>query len=351
MRRRTGTNERGTAMNSYMTSPLLTLPGAVPAAGPDAGTASHYGDPLAEQRALETGAAFVDRSTRDVLAVPGADRLGWLHSITSQHLTNLHDGDSTEALVLSPHGHVEQHWQLTELNGQVWIDTEPGAADEVYGYLDKMRFLSRVEPAVVTAQWAVVTAAGPRLDHVLGNAGLPAAPAPARAVPLPSGGFLRGMPDGSVDVVVPRGELTTTAARFTAAGAQPAGAWAWEALRVAARRPRLGLETDHRTIPHEVYWIGTAVHLDKGCYRGQETVARVQNLGRPPRRLVLVYLSGERDELPAPGTPVESDGRAVGFLGTSAYHHELGPIALGVVKRTVPDDATLVIAGNTASVA
>jgi folate-binding protein YgfZ len=334
-----------------MTSPLLDLPGAVPATGSDAGTASHYGDPLAEQRALETDAAFVDRSNRDVLVVPGADRLSWLHSITSQHLSDLQDGDSTEALVLSPHGHVEQHWQLTELDGQVWIDTEPGAADEVYGYLDKMRFLSRVEPAVVTAQWAVLSAAGPRLGQVLAAAGMPPAPAPGRAVPLPGGGFLRGMPDGSVDLVVPRAGLATIAAQLTAAGAKPAGAWAWEALRVAARRPRLGLETDHRTIPHEVYWIGTAVHLDKGCYRGQETVARVQNLGRPPRRLVLLYLSGERDELPPPGTAVEWDGRAVGFLGTAAYHHELGPIALAVVKRTVPDDATLVIAGNPASVA
>ncbi|HEX2306990.1 MAG TPA: folate-binding protein [Jatrophihabitantaceae bacterium] len=334
-----------------MTSPLLNLPGAVPATGVDAGTASHYGDPLAEQRALETGAAFVDRSTRDVLVVPGEDRLSWLHTITSQHVSNLEAGDSTEALVLSPHGHVEQHWQLTELDGQVWIDTEPGAADEVYGYLDKMRFLSRVEPAVVTAKWAVLSAAGPRVGEVLADAGLPPPPAPGRAAALPGGGFLRGMPDGSVDLIGPRAELATIVAKLTAAGAQPAGAWAWEALRVAARRPRLGLETDHRTIPHEVYWIGTAVHLDKGCYRGQETVARVQNLGRPPRRLVLLYLSGERDELPPPGTPVESEGRAVGFLGTSAYHHELGPIALAMVKRTVPDDASLVIAGNPASVA
>jgi folate-binding protein YgfZ len=253
--------------------------------------------------------------------------------------------------VLSPHGHVEQHWQLTELDGQVWIDTEPAAADEVYGYLDKMRFLSRVQPAVVTSQWAVVTAAGQRLGQVLADAGLPPAPGPGRAVALPGGGFLRGMPDGSVDLLVLRADLATIAGRLTGAGAQPAGAWAWEALRVAARRPRLGFETDHRTIPHEVYWIGTAVHLDKGCYRGQETVARVQNLGRPPRRLVLVYLSGERDELPPAGTPVESEGRAVGFLGTAAYHHELGPIALAVVKRTVPDEAALAIAGNPASVA
>ena len=134
------------------------------------------------------------------------------------------------------------------------------------------------------------------------------------------------------------------------AGAAPAGLWAFEALRVEARRPRLARDTDHRTIPHEVGWIGGAVHLDKGCYRGQETVARVQNLGRPPRRLVLVHLSGESDELPAPGTPVELDGRAVGFLGTALHHYELGPIGLAVIKRSLPDDVELVVGEHTARV-
>ncbi|HVE29411.1 MAG TPA: folate-binding protein, partial [Mycobacteriales bacterium] len=153
-----------------------------------------------------------------------------------------------------------------------------------------------------------------------------------------------------VDLLVPRASLTEVADRLTAAGATPVGGWAYEAVRVEARRPRLGFETDHRTIPHEVGWIGTAVHLDKGCYRGQETVARVHNLGRPPRRLVLLHLSGERDELPPPGTPLLLDGRPVGFLGTAVQHHELGPVALGVVKRTVADGTVLDAAGNPAAV-
>ncbi len=331
-------------------SPLLELPGAVAAIGVDAGTAQHYGDPLREQRTLTEGAALLDRSTRDVLVIPGADRLTWLHSICSQHVVNLKDGDSTESLVLSPHGHVEQHWQVTELGGQLWLDTEPGAADEVYGYLDKMRFMSRVEPAVVTGDWAVLTLAGPQLGAVLAAAELPEAPAAGRAVALDGGGFLRGMPDRSVDLLLPRAELVATTLRLRAAGAVPVGVWAREAIRVAAGVPRLGFETDHRTIPHEIGWIGTAVHLNKGCYRGQETVARVHNLGKPPRRLVLLHLAGESDELPAHGIAVELAGRAVGFLGTSAYHHELGPIALAVVKRSLGPDAELVVGGHTAAI-
>ncbi len=329
-------------------SPLLDRPGAVEAGGPDAGTAWHYGDPLGEQRQAVAGAALLDGSHRDVLVVPGPDRLDWLHAICSQHLSALADGDSTEALVLSPNGHVEQHWQLTELGDQVWIDTEPGAGDEVLGYLLKMRFLKRVEPAVVSADYAVLSLVGPQALEVLAKAGLPVPT--ERAVSLPGKGFVRPAPadGGPVDLIVDRSELALIAERLRVAGAQPIGSWAAAALRVERRRPRLGIDTDHRTLAHEAGWIGSAVHLDKGCYRGQETVARVQNLGKPPRRLVLLHLSGDSEQLPAPGSPVERDGRAVGFVGTAVQHHELGPIALAIVKRGLTDRDTLTVPGHSA---
>jgi tRNA-modifying protein YgfZ len=333
-----------------LVSPLSDRPGAVPADGRDAGVAWHRGDPVREQRALATGAGWVDRSTRGVVAVPGADRLSWLHSITSQHLSALPDGAGTEGLVLSPHGHVEQHFVVAELAGTTWLDTEPGAVPGLLAYLNSMRFLLRVEPRDATAELAVLTVAGPDSAAVLARAGLPA-PGPLWSVlPIEGGGFARRTREHETDLLVPRPGLAVLADRLTAAGATPSGSWAYEAMRVEARRPRPGFETDHRTIPHEVGWIGTAVHLDKGCYRGQETVARVQNLGRPPRRLVLLHLSGERDELPPPGTPLLLDGRPVGFLGTAAHHHELGPIALAVIKRKVADGTVLDAAGIPAAV-
>jgi folate-binding protein YgfZ len=322
---------------------------AVAASGRDAGVPWHYGDPLREQRLLSSGAGVVDRSNRDVLVVPGQDRLGWLHSICSQHLAALTDGDATEALVLSPHGHVEQHWQVTELGEKIWIDTEPATAADVLGYLRKMQFLKRVEPADVSAEWAVLSVVGPATPTVLAVAGLPVPDSAGRAIALAGGGFVRRMSwpgADAADLLVPRERGPGVMAALVAAGADPAGLWAFEALRVEARRPRFGFETDHRTIPHEVGWIGRAVHLDKGCYRGQETVARVQNLGKPPRRLVLVHLSGDSDELPEPGTPVQLDGRTVGFLGTALHHYELGPIALAVIKRSLSDAISLEIAGQ-----
>lgn len=331
----------------------MTADLAVPATGRDDGVPLHYGDPLREQRLLTTGAGVIDRSNRSVLIVPGQDRLGWLHSICSQHVSSLADGDATEALVLSPNGHVEQHWQVTELESTVWIDTEPGAAADVLAYLRKMQFLKRVEPADVSAGWAVLSVVGPATETVLTLAGLPAPPGPGRAVRIPGGGFVRCMDwpgPSAADLVVPRLRAEGVVAALVAAGAHQAGLWAFEALRVEARRPRMGLETDHRTIPHEVGWIGSAVHLDKGCYRGQETVARVQNLGRPPRRLVLLHLAGESDALPDSGTPIEVDGRTVGFLGTALHHFDLGPVGLAVIRRSLPDDVTLTIAGQTAAV-
>lgn len=331
-------------------SPGLSLPAAVAAVGIDSGIAWHYGDPMREQRILETAAGVIDRSNRPVLAISGPDRLPWLHSICSQHVSNLADGESTEALVLSPHGHVEQHWQLTERDGTVWLDVEPGMADDALGYLQKMRFLKRVEPSEVSDEWAVIGLVGPAADAVLVAAGH--TPPTTRAIAaLPAGGFARRTPWGDVDLVVPRARLADGITGLVAAGAAPAGLWAYDAKRVEARRPRLRFETDHRTIPHEVGWIDTAVHLDKGCYRGQETVARVQNLGRPPRRLVLVHLAGESDVLPDVGTSVELAGRSVGFLGTAVQHHELGPVALAVIKRSIPDDAELTVAGSSAAIA
>ncbi len=340
--------------------------GALEPGSPDAAAVAHYGEPAREQRTLATAAGLVDRSHRGVVAVPGVDRLGWLHSLTTQYLTDLAEG--TGLLVLSPHGHVEQHALLADDGATSWLDTEPGAAAGLLEFLLKMRFLMRVEPAEVTADWALLSLvgpaasvaalgvpelAGPRVDAVppakFSSAGVPRRATTRYATaPLPAGGWVRRVSDG-YDLLVPRAGVDRVA---QALGVPWAGLWAYEALRVAARRPRLGFETDHRTLPAEVGWLAEAVHLDKGCYRGQETVARVHNLGRPPRRLVLLHLDGvSSDALPPRGTPVSTvDGRTVGFVGTAVRHYELGQIALALVKRSVADDERLLVAGSAAAI-
>jgi folate-binding protein YgfZ len=318
-----------------VTSSLLTLPGAVPPpeGSPDSGVAWHHGDPLGEQRAAERDVAVVDRSHREVLAVPGEDRLSWLHTITSQHLLALGAGEHTEALVLDLRGHVEHHAVVSHVHDTVWLDTDPGRAQGLLAYLNSMVFWSKVAPREATSELAVLSLLGPGADQVIARAG-------------EQGGFVRTVAGGT-DLLVPRGELSNAWQRLVEAGATPAGSWAYEAIRAAALRPRLGIDTDERTIPHEVGWIGPAVHLDKGCYRGQETVARVSNLGRPPRRMVLLHLESP-EALPTTGDPVRAGERVVGRVGTVATHYELGPIALALLKRSV-EPSTPLLAGDAAA--
>lgn len=324
---------------------------AVPApdAGPDKGAVWHYGDPLGEQRAAETDAVLVDRSHRAVLTLTGGDRQTWLHSISTQHVSELPDGASTQNLSLDGQGRVEDHWIQTELRGTTCLDTEPWRGEPLLAYLRKMVFWSDVVPD--TADMAVFSLLGPRLadQPVLDALRLDTLPAELTAVPLDGGGFVRRMPGAAadqveVDMVIPRRDSAQWHHRFTEAGVRPAGVWAYEAHRVAALRPRLGVDTDERTIPHEVGWIGGpgagAVHLDKGCYRGQETVARVHNLGRPPRAMVLLHLDSSVQQ-PSPGDAVLAGSRAVGRLGTVVEHVDLGTVALALVKRGVPADTDL----------
>jgi folate-binding protein YgfZ len=327
----------------------MQFPGAVAGEGRDEPVAAHYGDPLREQRTLTESVGVVDRSHRGVIAVPGADRLSWLHSLTTQHLEALPAWRGTEALVLSPHGHIEHHLVIADDGQTTWLDVEPGTASELLAFLDKMRFLLRVEPTDVTAGWALLSLVGPATADTIAAVGAEP-PGLYDVRPLPGGGWVRRMPwpgEDAADLLVPRAAAEAMVEKLAV---PVCGLAAYEAVRVAARRPRLGLETDHRTIVQEPEWVAAAVHLEKGCYRGQETVARVHNLGRPPRRMVLLHLDGVSEDLPVPGEAVALDGRQVGFVGTAVRHYELGPIALALVKRNVPDDAALQVGESSASI-
>ena len=256
--------------------PAAGPPGCGAADPPDAGVAAHYGDPFREQRRAGRPARRRRPVAPPVVRVSGAGPadLAALADLPAPR-ARCAPGVPTEALILSPHGHVEHALYLVDDGEATWMHVEPGTAEALVGYLDSMRFWSKVEVEDVSPAYAVV---------------LTPAGVPRRA--------RRRVTGARASSPSCRGPTS----RRCVAG-PPAGLWALEALRIAAGRPRAGLETDHRTIPHEVGWLETAVHLDKGCYRGQETVARVHNLGRPPRRLVLLHLDGSDSELPAHGRP------------------------------------------------
>ncbi|MGN6723710.1 MAG: CAF17-like 4Fe-4S cluster assembly/insertion protein YgfZ [Marmoricola sp.] len=301
-------------------SPLFGLPGAVAADGADASVAAHYGSFNTEQRTLSSGDGFVDLSHRDVVRISGPDRLTWLHSLTTQFFEGLEPGRPVEALVLSPQGHVEHAFRGVDDGSSFVAHLDVGRGPALIAFLDSMRFMMRVEVVDVTADFAVCWR----------PVGLDTQPSEAHDQPI----------DGRYDVIE-RNQLE----KYAAAVGPACGLWAFDALRIARGEPRIGVDTDHRTIPNEVGWVPSAVHLDKGCYRGQETVARVHTLGRPPRRLTLLHLDGSENRLPVPGSAARAGGRDVGFVGSSARHFELGPIALAIVKRGLSLDASIEVDG------
>jgi len=287
-------------------------------AGPDKGAVWHFGEPVKEQRALEAGTAWADLSHHNIVAISGEDRLKWLHDLTTQFVSDLQPGVWMPNMILDAKGHIEFQFNLVDDGTTTFLVLDPGYSEQLIEYLTKMQFMLRVDVKDASSEFAVLRAPG---------------------TPTLIGGPF---------ALVPRNEVEEMKKTFGGVATQ-VGTWALDAERVAAHRPRIGFETDHKSIPNEIGVLNGAVHMKKGCYRGQETVAKIYNLGNPPRRLVMLHLDGSDVGFPAVGTKIENDGVVVGFVGTVARHHELGTIALAIVKRNTPIDATLIVDGVPAS--
>lgn len=336
-------------------SPFLLLPGAVAASAdaPDAGVPAHYGNPLTEQRALQAGSAIVDLSTRGVITITGGDRLTWLDSMSSQSLRALAPGESAETLLLDPAGHIEHALHVVDDGETTWLLVERSDTDAVLDFLQKMRFMLRVDPADRTSDYATIGAIGEpeAVTEFIASAGgvRVSWSDPWPAVVTGGHQYARSTEPhpGSdyhwVEAVVSRQRLDALAELAASGGIQVAGTMAAEALRIAAWRPRRSAEVDERSIPHELDWLRTAVHLSKGCYRGQETIAKVHNLGHPPRRIVFLHIDGSEGIEVSPGAEVLAGEVVVGRVTSTAVHHELGPIALAVVKRSTDPSIDLVL--------
>jgi len=283
-------------------------------AGPDKVAVWHFGEPVKEQRALEAGTAWADLSHHNIIAVSGEDRLKWLHNLTTQFVSDLQPGVWMANMILDAKGHVEFQFNVVDDGTITFLVLDPGYSEQLIEYLTKMKFMLRVDVKDASSDYAVLRAPGKPTEI------------------------------GGPFALVPRSEVEEMKKTFGGVATQ-VGTWALDAERVAAHRPRIGFETDHKSIPNEIGVLNGAVHMKKGCYRGQETVAKIYNLGNPPRRLVMLHLDGSDVGFPAVGTKIENDGIVVGFIGTVARHHELGTIALAVVKRNTPIEATLMVGG------
>ncbi|WP_342320170.1 YgfZ/GcvT domain-containing protein [Corynebacterium mayonis] len=326
-------------------SPLLSraeaveLPEATTTLLDAAGVAWHYGNPLGEQRALSTTPVLIDRSHRRVIKVHGPDAPSFLNNLLSQKLDDVAAGFSASALDLDIHGHILHQADIYFDGDAYFLDLPSYQAQSFSTFLHRMVFWSEV--TIEDSDLGIITILAPAGHETLTDLG---------AV------FTRGPSTwGRVqrtDIALPRKDLPRAAEEFITAGGALAGLMAFTAERVWAGEPEPRADLDDKSIPHEVEsfinrgeHIG-AVHLNKGCYRGQETVARVENLGRSPRVMVMLHLDGSAPIEPTPGSEITVGGRRAGRVGTVVHDAEYGPIALAAVKRSALRHTTVTIVGE-----
>lgn len=305
----------------------------------------HFGNPLVEQRKLAEGQAVVNLGPRGIITVSGVDRLEWLHSLLSQNLKNLAAGVSAEALLLDPQGRIEQVIHFLDDGETSWLIVEAESTAKLLAWLNKMIFRMRVAVADRSDDFGVVGSFA-KIQGAAESNGVQLVwqdPWPGVVAGGVRYSMARPAQWGWFETLVATENLDDVLAAHLAAGLM-----AYDALRIAAHRPRHSAEVDEKSLPHELDWLSTAVHMSKGCYRGQETVAKVHNLGHPPRRLVMLHLDGSEHFLPIVGDAVFVSGedKQRGMVTSVGQHYDMGPIALAVISRGTPEGAELVVLGE-----
>lgn len=377
-------------MTTHYRSVLLNRPNAMayqeePPHPDVTGVAWHYGEPLSEQRAITSTGAIVDRSHRRVIRVTGPEAAAFLHNLLSQKLDDVQAGWSGSALDLDTQGRILHTMDIAvttdtsaDANASAgdgagsgtgdgagaaaapeglafYLDCEAGKFDSLRDFLQKMIFWSQV--TIEEADLAIITVlGGPTDTHLPSQAVYSRTVSTATPADASSAQPTTGLWEASrTDIAVPREQLEAAVEELESTGLQLIGLMAYTAERVKALEAE-SVDLDEKSIPHEIpHWIGRgervgAVHLEKGCYRGQETVARVENSGRSPRVLVLLHLDGSAPTMPSPGADIQVKGRRVGKLGTVIDDCDYGPIALGIIKRSALDAGQVNIGDVAASI-
>jgi len=305
----------------------------------------HYGNPMIEQRSLFEGDSVCLMDPAGIISVSGADRLTWLHSLLSQNLKNLKPGESAEALLLDPQGHIEQQIKVIDDGETTWLMVNKENTAPLLDWLTKMVFRMKVELTDRSADFALVGSTKPKPELAFVSNSQPMVWKDGwPGVTL--GGYrysTREVNYSWFEQLVESSEVDNGLGQVNLSGTMAA-----DALRVAAGRPLAASEIDEKSLPHELDLLSTAVHLSKGCYRGQESVAKVHNLGHPPRRLTFLHLDGSEHSLPDVGDEVRVSGqeKIVGKVTSAAQHFEMGPIALAVISRSVAEDAALEVSAS-----
>ncbi len=307
----------------------------------------------ADHAVLTTGCGVVDRSERGKLALTGDDRRSFLNGQVTNEIEALETGGGTYAAFLTHKGKMLGDVRVLETGEELLLDTERVALQALFDLVRRFSIGYDVQLHKRTLESGLLSLVGPRADEVAGASGLPTDEHAHRAAELGGAPVRLVRTWAGIDVLTDAGHLAAVRESLLQAGARDVDPAAAEVLRVEAGVPRYGIDLDDTVIPQEAALNARAVSFTKGCYVGQETVARLFYKGKPNRHLRGLRLSGPA----APGTPLvlasESGEREVGRLGSVAHSPTLGTIALAIVRREAEPGAELQVGddGTTAVVA
>jgi folate-binding protein YgfZ len=292
----------------------------------------------AQYRALREEAGFLDRSARAKLILGGEDDPAeYLQGQLTNDVEGIDPDQGCYAALLDRKGHVQADMRvLRRGDGSVWLDLEPEPAANVLRHLVTYSVGRQLQIEDVTADWAISSLIGPRAGSLAGFEGLGPEHA-QRSRDWDGIQVLAVATDLGLDLITSADHLPALRERLVAQGAVEVSEEAAEILRVESGRPRFGFEISAAAMPAEVGIVERAVDFEKGCYIGQEPVARLHYRGKPNRRLCGLRLSS----VARGGEALYLGDREVGTIGTAALSPALGPIALAVVRREAEPGATV----------
>jgi folate-binding protein YgfZ len=313
-------------------APALT--GARPRTDLGFEVAGDYGDLDAEYHALRHQVAVVDRSTRGLVAVTGSEALKYLHSLVSQDVEKLGDGDSAHTLLLQPQGKLEADLSLLVAGDECWLDCEAGVGEALTAALNRFRIRIDAQIDDRSATSGCLTVAGPHAPSAVAALALPAS---VRTIPT-------DLPDGlpAINLLGPLADLEPVWQALLDAGVARAGTDAYEAVRIEAGVPRQGKDVDDKTIPQEAFLERDAVSFTKGCFLGQELVCRIDTRGHVNKYLRGITLLDNVQ--PPEGADVVAENGTVGAVTSVAASPGLRTtVALATVRREIEPPATVTL--------
>jgi tRNA-modifying protein YgfZ len=292
----------------------------------------------AQYRQLREECGLLDRSERGKLIVSGGEAAEYLQGQLTNDVEALLPGEGLYAALLDRKGHMQADMRVLRTSPEeIWIDTEAEALEAARRHLEMYKIGREVAIADVTEERAILSLIGPRSVEVAGTAVL----AEHACEPAAVGGvecLAVGTADG-LDLIARPDDAPRLRGALTAAGAVEVGAEAAEVVRIEAGTPRFGAEMSTETMPAEAGIVERAVSFTKGCYIGQEPVARLHYKGRPNRRLRGLVLSGPA----VAGESLRLGEKDVGRIGSACVSPARGPIALAIVRREAEPGAELAV--------